>query len=86
MTQIKSLTFDIGDMKEAARKALESCMAYITAYDNTDNEFEAKQAAISFGKAMVWLDMLADIGIEYAEQDEHISSMIEIADTFGLSD
>ena len=46
MTQIKSLTFDIGDMKEAACKALESCMAYITAYDNTDNEFEAKQAAM----------------------------------------
>lgn len=86
MMQIKSLTYDISDMKEAARKALESCMAYITAYDQTDNDFEIKQAAKEFGKAMVWLDMLADIGIEYDSQNEHIRSMIEIADTAGISD
>lgn len=79
MYQIKQLTFDTGDMKEAARKHLESCMAYITAYKQTSNDFEIKNAAIEYGMAIVWLDMLCDIDVLYNEEDEHIQTMLDIA-------
>lgn len=84
MYQIKHLTFDVADMKEAARKHLESCMAYITAYKQSNKDYELKYAAVDFGKAMVWLDMLEDIGIAFNSEDEHIETMLEIASENGL--
>lgn len=77
---ITKLTFDTGDMKEAARKSLESCMGYITAGTPLDLTCAAK----AFGAATVWLDMLSDIGIELDSQDEHVAEMLRIADEHGL--
>ena len=77
---ITKLTFDTGDMKKDARRNLETCMGYITA--GTDVDFV--YAARAFGAAAVWLDMLSDIGIELADQDEHVAEMLRIAEEHGL--
>ena len=78
---ITKLTFDTGDMKSGARKNLESCMAYLTAGTPIDLTYAARE----FGAATVWLDMLSDIGIELADQDEHVAEMLRLADERGLS-
>jgi len=84
MYMIRKLTFDVSDMKTAARNALKSCMQYLDAYRSGACIADLVQAAQSFGKAVVWLDNLSDIGIEYASENESISAMLDTAETFGL--
>lgn len=81
---IKALTFTTGDMKKDARKALEDCMAYITEYNETTDQFALLSAAKAFGRACVWLDNLSDIGIELHAEDEHVNDMLDIAQAVGL--
>lgn len=84
MYMIRKLTFDVADMKTDARKALESCIQYLDAYRSGACIADLVQAAQSFGKAVVWLDNLSDIGIEYASENESISNMLDTAEEYGL--
>lgn len=84
MSHIRQLTFSVSDMKEYAMKSLLSCKEYIEEYKESSNNADLLQAAIHFGKAIVWLNWLSDIGIEYAAIDQDVDDLLGIAERAGL--
>lgn len=84
MPHIRQLTFSASDMREYAMKSLLSCKEYIEEYNESNRTADLIQAARHFGKAVVWLDWLSDIGIEYAAEDQDVDDLLGIAERAGL--
>ena len=84
MPHIRQLTFSVSDMREYAMKSLLTCKEYLDEYNATACASDLLQAAKHFGKAVVWLDWLSDIGIEYAAEDQDVSDLLNIAERVGL--
>ena len=84
MPTIRKLTFSISDMKEYAMKSLLACKECIEEYNAGTCMADLLQAARHFGEAVVWLNWLSDIGIEYAAEDQDVDDLLTIAEGVSL--
>ena len=84
MPTIRKLTFSVTDMKEYAMKSLLSCKEYIEEYNDSACNGDLLTAARYFGEAVVWLNWLSDIGINYAAIDQDVDDLLNIAERAGL--
>lgn len=68
-----TITLDKATIRMRAITAMENCMAYITLDDR-------KKAAMYYGEAETWAELLTGFDIYLAEDDEYYADMLAIWD------
>lgn len=68
---MKYISFTREELEKNAITAMENCMAYLTMG-------KTKLAAINYGAAETWSEMLSDLGVYLEESNEHYADMLDI--------
>lgn len=68
-----AITLDKETIKSRAISAMENCMSYISLADR-------KKAAMYYGEAETWAELLMEFDVYLDEDDEHYADMLAIWD------
>lgn len=71
---MSTITLDKETIKSRAIAAMENCMAHISLADR-------KKAAMYYGEAETWAELLTQFDIYLDEEDDHYADMLAIWDS-----